>query len=117
VCFSLKNHGADEDVEKMFDMGAETLDLPMEEKMKYERGDNGFSFGSALALGESFPLPHPLSLDTSVQALTPLMPLESRIKLNSLSSQKMMRWPGLKWLEGPTLPPSTTAWIQRLFLS
>jgi len=41
----LKNHGADEDVENMFDMGAETMDLPMEEKMKYEQGDNGSSFG------------------------------------------------------------------------
>lgn len=29
----------------MFDMGAETLDLPLSEKMKYEQGDNGDSFG------------------------------------------------------------------------
>ena len=29
----------------MFDMGAETLDLPLEEKMKYEQGDSGYSFG------------------------------------------------------------------------
>lgn len=42
---SLKNHGADEDVEQMFDMGAETMDLSMEEKMKYEQGDGGSSFG------------------------------------------------------------------------
>ncbi|KAF9068724.1 hypothetical protein BDP27DRAFT_1223818 [Rhodocollybia butyracea] len=43
----LKNHGANEDVEKMFDMGAETMNLPMEEKMKYE--DEGFSFGYKFA--------------------------------------------------------------------
>jgi len=41
----LKNHGADEDVENMFDMGAETMNLPMEEKMKFEQGDSGASFG------------------------------------------------------------------------
>ncbi|KAJ3877712.1 hypothetical protein F5051DRAFT_490717 [Lentinula edodes] len=41
----LKNHGAEEFVEDMFDMGAETMDLPMEEKMKYEQGDGGSSFG------------------------------------------------------------------------
>jgi isopenicillin N synthase-like dioxygenase len=29
----------------MFDMGAETMALPMDEKMKYEQGDDGMSFG------------------------------------------------------------------------
>lgn len=29
----------------MFDMGAETMDLPIEEKMKFEQGDDGMSFG------------------------------------------------------------------------
>lgn len=43
---SLKNHGADELVEDMFAMGAETMALPMEEKMKYEQGDGGLSCGS-----------------------------------------------------------------------
>ncbi|KAF9055636.1 hypothetical protein BJ165DRAFT_1412192 [Panaeolus papilionaceus] len=41
----LKNHGADEAVEGMFQMGAETMALPKEEKMKYEQGDDGISFG------------------------------------------------------------------------
>jgi len=41
----LKNHGVDEEVHKMFEMGAETMALPMEEKMKYEQGDEGMSFG------------------------------------------------------------------------
>jgi len=41
----LKNHGVDEDVRGMFDMGAETMALPMEEKMKYEIGNEGLSFG------------------------------------------------------------------------
>lgn len=43
--FSLKNHGADKEVEGMFDMGAETMDLPMEEKMKFEQGDGAKSYG------------------------------------------------------------------------
>ena len=29
----------------MFDMGAETLDLPLEVKMRFEQGDDGDSFG------------------------------------------------------------------------
>ena len=29
----------------MFDMGTETMDLPLEEKMKYEHGDEGMFFG------------------------------------------------------------------------
>jgi len=41
----LKNHGVGEEVDGMFDMGAETMALPMEEKMKYEQGDDGMSFG------------------------------------------------------------------------
>lgn len=42
---SLKNHGADEEVDGMFDMGAETMALPLSEKMKFEQGDDGRSFG------------------------------------------------------------------------
>ncbi|KAL1938602.1 hypothetical protein VTO73DRAFT_11417 [Trametes versicolor] len=41
----LKNHGADEEVDQMFEMGAETMKLPLDEKMKYEQGDEGMSFG------------------------------------------------------------------------
>lgn len=41
----LKNHGLDNEVASMFDVCAETLDLPLEEKMKYEIGDDGNSFG------------------------------------------------------------------------
>ncbi|GJE97255.1 clavaminate synthase-like protein [Phanerochaete sordida] len=41
----LKNHGVDDDVNEMFEMGAETMRLPLEEKMKYEQGDDGMSFG------------------------------------------------------------------------
>lgn len=29
----------------MFDMGAETMALPLEEKLKFEQGDEGVSFG------------------------------------------------------------------------
>lgn len=45
VISSLKNHGTEKEVNDMFDMGAETLDLPLEEKMKFEQGDSGYSFG------------------------------------------------------------------------
>ncbi|KAG2035688.1 hypothetical protein BDR03DRAFT_922665 [Suillus americanus] len=41
----LKNHGADQEVSDMFDMGAETMALPLEERMKFEQGDSGRSFG------------------------------------------------------------------------
>lgn len=41
----LKNHGADQEVSNMFDMGAETMALPFEERMKFEQGDSGQSFG------------------------------------------------------------------------
>ncbi|OCH95737.1 Clavaminate synthase-like protein [Obba rivulosa] len=41
----LKNHGTEKEVDGMFAMGAETLDLPLAEKMKYEQGDDGNSFG------------------------------------------------------------------------
>ncbi|KAG9309076.1 hypothetical protein JVU11DRAFT_10958 [Chiua virens] len=42
---NLKNHGTDQEVSAMFDMGAETMALPLEEKMKFEQGDGGRSFG------------------------------------------------------------------------
>ncbi|KAG2356917.1 hypothetical protein BDR07DRAFT_1421984, partial [Suillus spraguei] len=41
----LKNHGADQEASNMFDMGAETTALPLEELMKFEQGDDGQSFG------------------------------------------------------------------------
>ncbi|KAF5391869.1 hypothetical protein D9757_001846 [Collybiopsis confluens] len=45
----LKDHGCDKLVAAMFDMGAETMELPLEEKMKYEQGDDGSSFGYKFA--------------------------------------------------------------------
>lgn len=44
-CGSLKNHGADELVDGMFSLGAEVMALPMEEKLRFEQGDDGMSFG------------------------------------------------------------------------
>ncbi|CDO69473.1 hypothetical protein BN946_scf184817.g33 [Trametes cinnabarina] len=41
----LKHHGVDEEVKAMFDMGRSTLALPLEEKLRFEQGDQGFSFG------------------------------------------------------------------------
>ena len=42
---SLKNHGAESEVEGMFEMGEETLALPQEEKDKFVKGAGAFSFG------------------------------------------------------------------------
>ncbi|KAL5513232.1 hypothetical protein ACEPAH_3630 [Sanghuangporus vaninii] len=41
----LKNYGADREVKELFEMGAETMRLPLDEKMQFEQGDNGQSFG------------------------------------------------------------------------
>ncbi|KAF8997622.1 hypothetical protein BDQ17DRAFT_1508640 [Cyathus striatus] len=41
----LKNHGIDEEVNDMFQMGAETMALPLEEKTKFEQGRRRKPFG------------------------------------------------------------------------
>ncbi|KAI0269391.1 Clavaminate synthase-like protein [Gloeopeniophorella convolvens] len=45
----LKNHGVEAEVSAMFEMGARTMELPLEEKMKFEQGDGGRSFGYKFA--------------------------------------------------------------------
>lgn len=45
----LKNHGTDAAVDDMFAMGDAVMRLPLEEKMKYEQGDEGNSFGYKVA--------------------------------------------------------------------
>ncbi|KAJ7583022.1 hypothetical protein C8J56DRAFT_1168011 [Mycena floridula] len=47
----LKNHGVDHEVNEMFEMGAEMMRLPIEEKMKFEQGDEGSTFGYKRAGG------------------------------------------------------------------
>jgi hypothetical protein len=42
---SLKNHGAEEEANKMFELGAEAMQLPLEEKLKFEQGNDGASAG------------------------------------------------------------------------
>ncbi|KZS96785.1 Clavaminate synthase-like protein [Sistotremastrum niveocremeum HHB9708] len=41
----LKHHGAEELVDRMFDLGDDIMNLPLDEKMEYEQGDTGRSFG------------------------------------------------------------------------
>ncbi|KIY46148.1 Clavaminate synthase-like protein [Fistulina hepatica ATCC 64428] len=41
----LKNHGVDMEADAVFEMGAATMQLPFEEKMRFEQGDDGNSFG------------------------------------------------------------------------
>ncbi|KAI0766205.1 Clavaminate synthase-like protein [Trametes elegans] len=41
----LKNHGVDDDVNAMFDLGQETFALPLEEKLKFDQGNDGCAFG------------------------------------------------------------------------
>ncbi|PSR76517.1 hypothetical protein PHLCEN_2v8420 [Hermanssonia centrifuga] len=43
--FCLKNHGVDAEVDNMFEAGAETMRLPLEEKMQYTQGEGEFFFG------------------------------------------------------------------------
>lgn len=70
---NLKNHGVDHEANEMFDMGAETMKLPMDEKMKFEQGDDGVSFGYVSSL--CFPLHNHLNTqslaDTKQPAQTP----------------------------------------------
>jgi len=42
---SLKNHGVTEEVNAMFSLGEEAMKLPLEEKLRFEQGDEGSSFG------------------------------------------------------------------------
>lgn len=43
---SLKNHGVDDEVDKMFDLGVEMMSLPLQEKIKYDEGaETGISAG------------------------------------------------------------------------
>lgn len=41
----LKNHGVTEEVNAMFSLGEEAMKLPLEEKLRFEQGDEGSSFG------------------------------------------------------------------------
>lgn len=41
----MKNHGAEQEVQDMFKLGAEVFARPLEEKLPYEQGDSGRSFG------------------------------------------------------------------------
>lgn len=90
---SLKNHGADDLAEGMFQMAAETMLLPMEEKLLFEQGDAGNSFGSvALKLSlttatQQLPGTKPRALMLSTQRV-------SRTQSNSSISQRTMPWLG-----------------------
>jgi len=42
---SLKNHGVIEEVNGMFSLGEEAMKLPLEEKLRFEQGNEGSSFG------------------------------------------------------------------------
>ena len=39
------NHGVEEEVEGMFEMGRETFALPLEGKLPFDQGDEGNQFG------------------------------------------------------------------------
>ncbi|KAI5118665.1 hypothetical protein M0805_001038 [Coniferiporia weirii] len=41
----LKNHGADHEVEQMFEMGEEVMALPLDEKLKFQQGEGPGTFG------------------------------------------------------------------------
>ena len=50
---SLKNHSVDGEVEQMFSMGVETMPLPLSEKIEFEQGDSGMSFGYKVARADA----------------------------------------------------------------
>ncbi|KZT10019.1 Clavaminate synthase-like protein [Laetiporus sulphureus 93-53] len=41
----LKNHGVEDEMNALFDLGKAFMGLPLEEKMQYEEGDDGMQFG------------------------------------------------------------------------
>ncbi|RPD55166.1 Clavaminate synthase-like protein [Lentinus tigrinus ALCF2SS1-7] len=45
----LKNYDIEDEVDHMFDVGQDIIALPLEEKLKYELGDQGFPFGYKVA--------------------------------------------------------------------
>lgn len=45
MVLSLKNHGADVEVDRVFEATAEIMALPLEEKMKFVRGDGIKAYG------------------------------------------------------------------------
>lgn len=45
MVLSLKNHGADAEVDRVFEATAEMMALPLEEKMKFVRGDGIKAYG------------------------------------------------------------------------
>ncbi len=47
---SLKNHGVDAEAQALLEVGRKALSLPLEEKLKYELGDEGGSFGCVIAV-------------------------------------------------------------------
>lgn len=42
---SLKNHGVEHEVNEMFKLGKAFMELPLDQKMQYEEGDDGMQFG------------------------------------------------------------------------
>ena len=95
---SLKNHGVEEEANRMFEMGEETMRLPLEEKMKYEQGDDGRSFGSAnLLLG--YRTIHISQSDIKPRAAVQSTGQASKTPWNSSTSPKTMR---------SLTPPSST---------
>ena len=57
----------------MFDMGAETMALPLEEKMKFEQGDDGMSHGCVCSVMWSHFCIDAMTSDTKLLEQTPQM--------------------------------------------
>ncbi len=74
----------------MFEMGAETMRLPLEEKMKYEQGDEGLSFGSVPYMNYLKYLPDALISGTRPRVLMLSMSAGHSTPSNSSTSPRMM---------------------------
>lgn len=116
---SMKNHGAENLVEPMFETGRQTLALPMDEKMKYWQGNQGDSFGCVsptrltihlvrrIAIIEPpFLMLHTYPTDTKQQAPPSLTLTAIRTSQSSSTSLKTMLSP---------IPLSSIAPTHRLF--
>ena len=91
----MKNHGADELVNEMFDMGEETMSLPFEEKIRFEQGDDGMSFGYAATLLSNYRLESYSHIaDTRLRGRMPWTRLARSTLWSSSISRRTTRWRG-----------------------
>jgi hypothetical protein len=107
----LKNHGAEQDFVAMWGMAEDLFKLPEEEKMKYEQGDEGLSFGYALNHKIAVTTDHQYIqhlIGTKLSATISLTQRELLILLKVSILPKTTLWRIPKWLVASTQASPTT---------